>query len=145
MSDLFDVAVSCWRLEKWINNIQVDRKMAAMNSIRRIKAFLNNEGIEIIDFTGQPYDVSFPVIVVNDADITDDCIIVEMSKPVILSKDGKGLEGEAYVGQPVLTISEEKDYFKESVIVEAEQNKIENKTQKISSKSKKRRKKKGRK
>ena len=100
MTNIYAVALACWRLEKWINNLSTDRKMSAFNSIKRIKEYLENEGIEIIDFTGRRYDVTFPVTVINEDEITDGCVIIEMTKPVIISKDGSGKNGEVYVGKP---------------------------------------------
>jgi len=58
MSDFTDLAIASWRLEKWLDNVNVDRKMAAKSALRSIKKYLKENNIEIIDITGQAFEQS---------------------------------------------------------------------------------------
>ena len=40
-TDLKDLAISYWRMERWVNNINAERKMAANSALRTIKKYLD--------------------------------------------------------------------------------------------------------
>ncbi len=47
MSDnIKDLATAVWRLEKWIDNVNVERKMAAISSLRNIKKYYLHKEME---------------------------------------------------------------------------------------------------
>ena len=39
MSNIKEVAIAYWRLQKWIASVDVDRKIAAESSLRTLKIF----------------------------------------------------------------------------------------------------------
>ena len=39
-ADIKELAVAAWRLEKWLDNLVVDRKMAAKSALRSIKKYI---------------------------------------------------------------------------------------------------------
>ena len=81
-----EVAVAWWRIDKWLENTDVERKMAVKSSLRTIKSFLHDNDIEVIDLTGQVYENGLAVEVLNDIDSIPDenAIIKEMISPIIL-------------------------------------------------------------
>lgn len=81
-----EVAVAWWRIDKWLENTDVERKMAVKSSLRTIKSFLHDNDIEVIDLTGQVYESGLAVEVLNDIDSIPDenAIIKEMISPIIL-------------------------------------------------------------
>ena len=86
MADITEIAVASWRLEKWLDNVNVERKMAAKRALRAIKKYLSENNIEIIDLTGAKFDVGLAITVVNnESDETDEdkLVISEMVKPII--------------------------------------------------------------
>ena len=53
---LADLALAYWRLNNWVTNVNVERKTAALSSLRQINKYLKENEIEIKDFLGQQYD-----------------------------------------------------------------------------------------
>ena len=109
MTDVKDVAVAAWRLEKWLDNIKVERKMAAKSSLRAIKRYLDENHIEVIDLTGTKFDVGLAVSVVNnESDETDEekLIISEMVKPIIKENGAVIQYGQVILGDKVKKIKE---------------------------------------
>ena len=85
-ANISELAVAAWRLEKWLDNLVADRKMAARSALRTIKKYLEACGIEIKDPLGSKFDPGLAVEVINneeeDAD-DDDLIIIETLTPYI--------------------------------------------------------------
>ena len=88
MNNIIDLAVAYWRLEKWVANATVEKKMAANSSLRTMKRFLDANGIEIRDLTGQAFDYGMNLKVIHsdmpENDPTAKPIISEMIKPMVL-------------------------------------------------------------
>ena len=86
-ADIKELAVATWRLEKWVDNLNCERKMAAKSALRSIKKYLTVSGIEIRDPMGSKFDPGLAVEVVNneseDADNEDDLIIIETLSPYL--------------------------------------------------------------
>ena len=61
MSNIKEVAIAYWRLQKWIASVDVDRKIAAESSLRTLKDFLKENDVEVIDLTGKQYDPGLSV------------------------------------------------------------------------------------
>ena len=40
-ADIKELAVAAWRLEKWLDNLVADRKMAAKSALRSIKKYIS--------------------------------------------------------------------------------------------------------
>ena len=110
MADISEIAVAAWRLEKWLDNVNVERKMAAKSALRAIKKYLQENNIEAIDLTGAKFDVGLAVSVVNnESDETDEdkLIIREMVKPIIKENGAVIQYGQVILGdelkQPTAT------------------------------------------
>jgi hypothetical protein len=88
ISDLADVAIECWRLQRWAfaSGFEKDRTIARQAS-RTLSSFLAEMGVEICDLTGQPYDPGLAVEVIDTEDSPDAPIgsanIAEMIAPIL--------------------------------------------------------------
>ena len=102
--NIAELAVAAWRLERWLENLNAERKLAAKKSLREIKTYLEASGIEIVDPLGWKFDEGLPLqIVNNEADDEDDVIAITPSgisytgmKPediAIVDLDGNWLDG----------------------------------------------------
>ena len=88
MTDIADLAMAAWRLEKWLQSTEVERKMAAKSALRTINAYLAENGIEMMDLTGCRFDAGYAVEVIESTANEDDtAVISEMIRPII-TKDG---------------------------------------------------------
>lgn len=104
MADITEIAVASWRLEKWLDNVNVERKMAAKSALRAIKKYLSENNIEIIDLTGAKFDVGLAITVVNnESDETDEdkLVISEMVKPIIKENGAVIQYGQVILGEEV--------------------------------------------
>lgn len=85
-ADIKELAVAAWRLEKWLDNLNSDRKMAAKSALRSIKKFIAVSDVEVIDPIGSKFDPGLAVEVINneaeDAD-EKDLIIIETLTPYV--------------------------------------------------------------
>ena len=61
MTSIMELATAAWRLEKWLNNLKSERKMAAKSALRIIKKFLEENEIEIEDLTERKFDVGLAI------------------------------------------------------------------------------------
>ncbi len=85
-ADIKELATATWRLEKWLDNLNAERKMAAKSALRNIKKFITNSGVEVKDPLGSKFDPGLAVEVVNNEapDVDEDSlIIVETLSPYI--------------------------------------------------------------
>lgn len=85
-ADIRELAVAAWRLEKWLDNLNAERKMAAKSALRSIKKFIAESGVEIKDPIGAKFDPGLAVEVVNnEAEDTseEELIIIETLSPYI--------------------------------------------------------------
>ena len=85
-ADIRELAIAAWRLEKWLDNLNADRKMAAKSALRSIKKYIAESGVEIKDPVGSKFDPGLAVEVVNneaeDAP-EEELIIIETLSPYI--------------------------------------------------------------
>lgn len=89
--DIKELAVCAWRLEKWLDNLNADRKTAAKSALRGIKKYISACGIELKDPIGSKFDPGLAVEVVNNEDENadeDNLIIIETLSPYIY-QDGE--------------------------------------------------------
>ena len=85
-ADIKELAVASWRLEKWLDNLVADRKMAAKSALRSIKKYISASGVEVKDPLGSKFDPGLAVEVVNNEDEDADekeLIIVETLAPYV--------------------------------------------------------------
>lgn len=85
-ADIKELAIAAWRLEKWLDNLVADRKMAAKSALRSIKKYISASGVEVKDPLGSKFDPGLAVEVVNNEDEGADeneLIIVETLAPYV--------------------------------------------------------------
>ena len=86
--DFSELALAYWRLSKWVDRTEAERKMAANSALRQIKQFLQEQNIEIIDFVGQKYDSGLAVDPIGSESKRnipeEELIIIETVRPAIL-------------------------------------------------------------
>lgn len=102
--NIAELAVAAWRLERWLENLNAERKMAAKKSLREIKSFLEASNIEIVDPLGWRFDPGLAVQVVNnEADDVDeeDLIIIQTNSPIIKENGAVIQPGKVILGQCV--------------------------------------------
>ena len=85
-ADIKELAVAYWRLEKWLDNLNSERKMAAKSALRSIKKYITALGVEVKDPLGSKFDPGLAVEVVNNEDMEareENLIIIETLTPYI--------------------------------------------------------------
>ena len=85
-ADIKELAVAAWRLEKWLEQLNSERKMAARSALRSIKKYIAALGVEVRDPLGAKFDPGLAVEVVNNEDPDageEDLIIIETLTPYI--------------------------------------------------------------
>ena len=85
-ADIKELAIAAWRLERWLDNLNSDRKMAAKSALRSIKRYIAASGIEVVDPIGSKFDPGLAIEVVNnEADDLDEAslIIIETLAPYV--------------------------------------------------------------
>lgn len=90
-ADIKELAVAAWRLEKWLDNLNADRKMAAKSALRSIKKYITASGVEVKDPVGSKFDPGLAVEVVNNEaeDVPEEeLIIIETLAPYVY-QDGE--------------------------------------------------------
>lgn len=90
-ADIKELAVAAWRLEKWLDNLNADRKMAAKSALRSIKKYITASGVEVKDPVGSKFDPGLAVEVVNNEaeDVSEEeLIIIETLAPYVY-QDGE--------------------------------------------------------
>ena len=65
-ADIKELAIAAWRLERWLENLNSDRKMAAKSALRSIKRYIAASGIEVVDPIGSKFDPGLAIEVVNN-------------------------------------------------------------------------------
>ena len=106
--DLGDVALAFWRLEKWVDSINVARKNAATSSLRLLERFLEENKIEVIDYLGQQYDVGMAIDVIGkdiEANAPEDKLIISETLTPLILTNGEVLKfGQVMLGREVKAI-----------------------------------------
>lgn len=106
--NIAELAVAAWRLERWLDNLNAERKMAAKKSIREIKKFLDASDVEIVDPLGWKFDPGLAVEVVNnEAEDVDEekLLIIQTNSPIIKQNGAVTQYGKVVLG---LEIKEQK-------------------------------------
>lgn len=98
--DIKELSIAVWRLEKWLDSIENERKMAAKSALRTIKRFIADNGIEIIDPEGSKFDPGLAVEVVNNEsdDVNDDLVIIKTISPYIYQNGNLISYGRVIIG-----------------------------------------------
>jgi hypothetical protein len=85
-ADIKELAVAAWRLERWLDNLNADRKMAAQSALRSIKKYIAALGVEVRDPQGSRFDPGLAVEVIsNEAEgaSESDLMITETVSPYV--------------------------------------------------------------
>ena len=85
-ADIKELAVAAWRLEKWLDNLNSDRKMAAKSALRSIKKYIAALEIEVVDPVGSKFDPGLAIEVVNNEApeaLEENLIIIETLSPYV--------------------------------------------------------------
>ena len=88
-ADIKELAVAAWRLEKWLENLNSDRKMAAKSALRSIKKYISALDVEVIDPISSRFDPGLAVEVINneaEEAMEDDLVIIETLSPYVYQK-----------------------------------------------------------
>lgn len=85
-----DLAVECWRLQRWLASSPIPAAIVGRHVVRRIDALLKEHEIEVLDVTGQPYEPGLAVEVIDsiaDEGATEGgSVIDETVAPIVLWK-----------------------------------------------------------
>ena len=87
LSSMAELAVECWRLERWAGDPS-ESPPQARHVARRMKSFLDAHGLEVMDVTGRAYEPGLAVEVLDayaDATLTAGAkVIDETVSPIVL-------------------------------------------------------------
>lgn len=125
MGDYVELANSYYRLLRWVEAADVEKKNVALRSLDRIRRFLDESEVEVIDLTLQPFSEGWAVRVLKMDDTVpeNELVFTKMVKPIIQIKGEMVQEGEVYVGKhdaDIVSIDQEAESKTETV--ETEQN-----------------------
>ena len=115
--DIKELAVCAWRLEKWLDNLNADRKMAAKSALRGIKKYISACGVELKDPVGSKFDPGLAIEVVNnEAEEADEdaLIIIETLAPYIY-QDGELIQHARVIIGTEIKEAKENNAVSESV------------------------------
>ena len=101
-NDLAELALNYWRLMNWVNQSNVDRKMAANSALKKIGAYLEKQQVSLMDLTGQRYDDGYAADVMgieSERDVSEEELnVIEMVKPIIMYKGSVIRYGQVILG-----------------------------------------------
>jgi len=88
--DIIELTKAYWRLKRWVDKVDIDKKQSAYSSLRKIEKYISDQGIQLITYDGQPYDIGLPVTNTDEDDFynCDGAIIEQTIEPVII-RDNK--------------------------------------------------------
>lgn len=123
-ADIKELAVATWRLEKWLDNLNADRKMAAKSALRSIKKYIIAAGVEVKDPMGARFDPGLAVDVVNNEDENAEetnLIIVETLTPYVYQNGELIQHARVIIGTGIKEARVNNGVVEESPTVTAEQ------------------------
>ena len=108
-----DIALAYWRMEKWVNEINVERKTAATSALRQMRRYLDENGIELKDYLGEKYDSGFAIDVIGrstDKDIPENELVVSETLTPLILENGEVLKyGQVMLGERVKRVASNKE------------------------------------
>lgn len=105
-ANIKELAVAAWRLEKWLENLNSDRKMAAKSALRSIKKYLAALNVEVMDPVGARFDPGLAIEVVNNEApeaAEDELIIIETLTPYVYQNGELVQHARVIIGTAVKT------------------------------------------
>jgi len=103
VKDLVELSIEIWRLENRINKVTKDldenQKEAIINSIQKLKRYLEKNDIEVVDHTNQKFNDgrNLDVLAVEKSQDISDSIIKETKEPTVLCKGQVVSKGKVIV------------------------------------------------
>lgn len=83
IGSIADLAVEWWRLERWAVD---DSKIVGRHVARRVARFLEENGIEVVDLTGKPYEAGLAAEVLERIPDDGEPRVEETVSPIVLWK-----------------------------------------------------------
>ncbi len=104
MADYVELANSYYRLLRWVEGTEAAKKNTALRALDRMKRFLSDSAVEVVDLTGQPFSEGWAVKVmkIEEGVPENELVFTKMVKPIIQINGELVQEGEVYVGKPQL-------------------------------------------
>ena len=136
--DIKDLAIATWRLEKWLDNLNAERKMAAKSALRSIKKYIDAIGVEVKDPIGSKFDAGLDVVDVNNEapEIPEEeLIIIETLAPYVY-QDGELIQYARVIIGSEIKEAKQNNEIKEETNIKP-QKEATSKTKKNASKKKK--------
>ena len=120
-ADIRELATATWRLEKWLDNLNAERKMAAKSALRNIKKYISACNVEVKDPLGSKFDPGLAVEVVNNESPEipeEELIIIETLAPYVY-QDGELIQYARVIIGSEIKETKQNNEIKEETVVEA--------------------------
>ena len=118
-ADIRELATATWRLEKWLDNLNAERKMAAKSALRNIKKYISACNVEVKDPLGSKFDPGLAVEVVNNESPEtpeDELIIIETLAPYVY-QDGELIQyARVIIGSEIKEAKQNNEIKEETVV-----------------------------
>lgn len=114
--DIKELAAAYWRLEKWLENLNSDRKMAAKSALRSIKKYISASRVEVIDPIGSKFDPGLAIEVINNEAeglAEEDLVIIETLTPYVYQDGGLIQYARVIIGADAKTAKTNKEKAEE--------------------------------
>lgn len=135
-ADIKELAIAAWRLEKWLDNLNAERKMAAKSALRTIKKYISGCNVEIKDPLGSKFDPGLAVEVVNNEApeaSEEELIIIETLAPYVY-QDGELIQYARVIIGTEIKEAKKNNEIKEEVSAEPKKSNSTSKNNKGSKK-----------
>ena len=121
-NDIRELATATWRLEKWLDNLNAERKMAAKSALRNIKKYISGCNVEVKDPLGSKFDPGLAVEVVNNESPEtpdEELIIIETLAPYVY-QDGELIQYARVIIGIEIKEAKQNNEIKEEIPIEIE-------------------------
>ena len=121
-NDIRELATATWRLEKWLDNLNAERKMAAKSALRNIKKYISGCNVEVKDPLGSKFDPGLAVEVVNNESPEtpeEELIIIETLAPYVY-QDGELIQYARVIIGTEIKEAKQNNEIKEEIPIETE-------------------------
>lgn len=121
-ADIRELATATWRLEKWLDNLNAERKMAAKSALRNIKKYISGCNVEVKDPLGSKFDPGLAVEVVNNESPEtpdEELIIIETLAPYVY-QDGELIQYARVIIGTEIKEAKQNNEIKEEIQIETE-------------------------
>ena len=119
-ADIRELATATWRLEKWLDNLNAERKMAAKSALRNIKKYISGCNVEVKDPLGSKFDPGLAVEVVNNESPEtpdEELIIIETLAPYVY-QDGELIQYARVIICTEIKEAKQNNEIKEEIPIE---------------------------